>query len=243
MTRPVLMFHSGAGGVGKTTAVKKVVELATDFSLTVAVMPSITRSVYARLGIVGEKEATEMTVLEQILLQTEIQKTYYDSSLQFLLENADKDVVMIDRSPLDHISYLLHNLAFHLSLSEVLDYTGHAWDWLHSLRQYSSVVAIQYYNFPEPWHLAADPRDSSDGFRFDAGGKNYMWNCLLETFLAKTYDEMAERLRAAYADRPTARTSEGKFEICYFTNAGMTIEERAQEILKKVRLMKAEAHE
>lgn len=231
------MFHAGVGGVGKTSVVQKIVEFAPAFGRSVAVMPSITRSVYARLGITGEKTATEMTPEMQFTLQREIQKTYYESSVKFVLDNIDKDVVMIDRSPLDHISYLLHNLAFHMSLQECLDATGHAWDWLHDLRQACSALVILYYGYPEPWHIAAGERESSDGFRFDSGGKNFMWDCILQSLLNNTVYALKDRMNQKNGG------ARNKFELLRFPYEGMTIERRARFVLDEVRILKVEVHE
>lgn len=224
--KPHVMFHAGVGGVGKTSVVSKVLEMAPVFGRRVTSMPSITRSVYAKLGITGEKVATEMTPEAQFRLQYAIQDAYYNGVEEFIAKSTEDgvDLVLIDRSPMDHVSYLLHNMAFHMTLADVNDNLDHAWGWLAKLAEECSVMSILYYGYPEPWHFAKPEEESSDGFRFDAGGKNYMWNCILESLLRKTPIQVAERHRYL----PLATLN---LKNLVFPQQGMSVEERARFVL------------
>jgi predicted ATPase len=195
----IIVFNSGAGAVGKTSVVAKTLELAPSFDRNVVSLPSVTRSVYARLGYPTEKAATELTFEQQWELQMAIQQAYYEAIKQFITSNPTADLVMIDRSPLDHVSYLFHNLAFKLSLKDCLFQMNRAWAFLVEVLAMQEVndVWIVHYKFPDHWHVPKDGEDtanaSSDGFRFDAGGKNLLWALTLEALLARTEREVVKR--------------------------------------------------
>jgi hypothetical protein len=195
-------------------------------------LPSITRSVYAKLGVSTEKSATEMTFEQQWELQMAIQLAYYDSIREFIKANPTADIVMIDRSPLDHISYLFHNLAFKLSLKECLFQMDRAWNFLAEVIAMPEVddVFIIHYSFPQHWQVPKDNEDvenaSSDGFRFDAGGKNMLWALNLEALLARTEHEVSLR----WPEMDTHK----EFIITSWDEVKKSIEERAKFILTEI---------
>lgn len=195
----IIVFNSGAGAVGKTSVVNKVLELAPSRGRKVVSLPSITRSVYAKLGISTEKSATEMTFEQQWELQMAIQAAYYEAITTFIVANADADLIMIDRSPLDHVAYLFHNLAFKLSLKECLFQMERAWQFFVKVLGMEEVeeVVLLHYAFPQHWQVPKDDEDvanaSSDGFRFDAGGKNLLWSLNLEALVLRANAEIEKR--------------------------------------------------
>jgi hypothetical protein len=228
----IVVFNSGAGAVGKTSVVTKTLELASAYGRRVVSLPSVTRSVYAKLGIPTEKLATEMTFEQQWDLQMAIQQAYYDAITAFIKDNHDADIVMIDRSPLDHIAYLFHNLAFKMSLKECLFQMERAWTFLAFVLEMIEVdeAWIIHYPFPQHWQTPKDDEDlenaSSDGFRFDAGGKNMLWALNLEALLARTEEEVLKRTnKATFGD---------EIRVIAWGDNQKTIEDRANFILSEI---------
>jgi hypothetical protein len=227
-----IVFNSGAGAVGKTSVVTKTLEMAPIHGRKVVSLPSITRSVYAKLGYPTEKAATELSFEQQWELQMAIQQAYYDSIREFIKANPDADIVMIDRSPLDHISYLFHNLAFKLSLKECLFQMDRAWSFLAEVIGMPEVddVYVIHYAFPQHWQMPTDNEDvenaSSDGFRFDAGGKNMLWALNLEALLARTNYEVSKRWPEIDEHK--------EFTITAWSGSQMTINSRANFILTEI---------
>lgn len=225
----IIVFNSGAGAVGKTSVVNKVLELAPSHGRKVVSLPSITRSVYAKLGVSTEKSATEMTFEQQWELQMAIQAAYYEAIEAFINANADADLIMIDRSPLDHVAYLFHNLAFHLTLKEGLHQIDRAWSFLTKVLTLEPVeeVYLLHYRFPQHWQVPTDSEDvenaSSDGFRFDAGGKNLMWSLILESLVGRAEWEMDERWPEMRGDK--------SFTVDEWDDETKTVEARAKRIL------------
>lgn len=229
-----IVFNSGAGAVGKTSVVTKTLEMAPSYGRKVVSLPSVTRSVYAKLGIPTEKLATEMTFEQQWTLQMAIQEAYYEAIRKFITENPEADTVMIDRSPLDHVAYLFHNLAFKIGLRECLAQMDKAWSFLAEIIAMPVVddVWIIHYPFPGHWQMPKENEKedldnaSSDGFRFDAGGKNMLWALNLEALLARTENEVSKRWPDIEAFKELRITSWG--EDC------PTIEDRANFILSEI---------
>jgi hypothetical protein len=225
----IIVFNSGAGAVGKTSVVNKVLELAPSHNRKVVSLPSITRSVYAKLGYPTEKAATELTFEQQWELQMAIQAAYYEAITTFIRANGEADLIMIDRSPLDHVAYLFHNLAFKLSLKECLFQMDRAWSFLAEIVGMEEVEEVQviHYRFPQHWQVPKDDEDvanaSSDGFRFDAGGKNMLWALNLEALLERTCEEVEKRWPKM--DQYKA------FNVTSWYDNQKTVESRAEHIL------------
>jgi hypothetical protein len=227
-----IVFNSGAGAVGKTSVVTRTLELAPKYGRDVVSLPSVTRSVYAKLGIPTEKQATEMTFEQQWELQMAIQMAYYDAIKAFITANPNADLVMIDRSPLDHIAYLFHNLAFRLSLKECLFQMNRAWSFLADVIAMPEVddVWIIHYAFPQWWQVPKDDEDvdnaSSDGFRYDAGGKNMLWALNLEALLARTEYEVEKRWPQIEAFK--------QLHVTTWSDDQKGIDDRAKHILTEI---------
>jgi predicted ATPase len=223
--KPNVVLNSGAGGVGKTSVVTKVMEFAPSFNKRVVTMPSPTRSVYARLGISTEKKATEMTLQEQFDLQDAIHEAYYSHAESFILGNQDADLIMIDRSPLDHVSYLLHNLAREMTMTQVNERVSQAYSWMFEQSLNARTLQILCYPFPQSWHVETD-NDSSDGFRFDKGGKNFLWACVLDSLLDKVNKESMKSRRYT--------GMQGGYSVCAFPDDNMSINDRASFVLSQL---------
>lgn len=212
-SQPVLVFNSGAGRTGKTSVVNAIKAMAPVFGRKVVSMPSITRSVYAELGIPDEGTALDMSVDMQLRLQAAINAKYYSSAEEFLKASQDADMVMIDRSPYDHISYFLHGMMMHTTVDEVKGKIEHANEWMAMMGGFCSKQYIVNFPFPEPWHTETQ---SSDGFRRDPSGKNLVWAMLLDKLL----------LDASWFLRGRGIT------FMTFPEQGMTVDARARYLLE-----------
>jgi hypothetical protein len=207
-----LVFTSGAGSTGKTSVVDALKTMAPVFGKKVVSMPSITRSVYAELGINSEGAALDMNIEDQKRLQTAINTKYYSSAEQFLNANQDADLVVIDRSPYDHITYYMHGLMMHTTAPEISGKRLTANAWIRNIARGCDMVNVVFFPFPEPWHTETE---SSDGFRRDPSGKNLVWSMLLEKMLEDNIGAM--RARQVWLRR--------------FPMPGMSVAERARYIM------------
>jgi Ni2+-binding GTPase involved in maturation of urease and hydrogenase len=226
--RPTVFVNSGAGAVGKTSVVLKALEYADAYGLKIISVPSTTRQVYAALGISTEKAATEMSTEEQFHLQEAIHNSYYENTAKFIRENQDVDVIMIDRSPYDHVSYQLHNMARHLTLKDVQEDLKRAHQFMLLIVQNASQTILMQYKFPDYWHTYET--ESSDGFRYDSGGKNFLWASALASMWQEADVEVTKLMMET-----SVQTPNGAFNVIGWPMPNMGIEERARFLLKMVR--------
>lgn len=210
---PIVVMNAGAGGVGKTSVVTEAKRLGDELGYRVAVMPSITREVYASLGIPTEGSALTMSLETQLKLQNAVMETYSKRVVEFVRNNSYAELILIDRSPYDYVAYFFHNLGMTISLAEALERQQEALNVIKTVLGMSDRLIIQYYKFPDFWHTTET--ESSDGFRSDKGGKNIMWDMILYSMLT--------RLKTS-STTPTLQVTEWPLD-------GMSVRDRALHLL------------
>lgn len=229
--KPVVVFNSGAGAVGKTSVVNKCLEFGYPYGVNVVAMPSITRTVYAKLGIDTERAATYLSPEDQHILQDAIYETYFECVTQFVDDHQDRDLIMIDRSPLDHVSYNLHILSQSMTLEQSTFRLERAQLFLAKMCLKASKVVLMYYPFPDYWHTYET--ESSDGFRYDSGGKNLLWALALEALIARSYPEISYEVQTL-SDTSPDDVEVGEFVSLSWPRPQMDVDARARYLLRLV---------
>lgn len=139
----------GAGGTGKSTLAKLLAP-----ALGLELKPSVSREVFQKRGLT-EADQFRMTPEERLDLQKEIlaAKAYQD-------RYHGKNVVF-DRTPVDHLTYLLFRGSSVLSDEDMLELEGTIKSWM---KDYTYVIYMPVY----AWVFGA----RADGFRQD--GRAYL---------------------------------------------------------------------
>ncbi len=171
-----IIFFSGVGAVGKTSAIE---EFKNDNNFSV--MPSITRSVYAKLGIESEAAALNSSINTKLLLQQTIFFTYMDSVRKHAASTYGAHLI-IDRSPIDHWSYFMSK--FNPTILNDKDYAKKHRELVY-LREVATLAFLEelkfnyedilVVKFPFPNHWNTKDTTSSDGFRSDSYSSNLNW--------------------------------------------------------------------
>lgn len=169
------IFLAGAGGVGKTSVLQRILELEPDRFL---VMPSITRDVYKAMGWT-EQSALAAPLEERIKFQQLLFKTHCDK-VQEIADAMDRTgkSAIFDRCPLDYVSYQISTIDT-LTLAQIKSLSQVA-DTLMRSAGKEAELKIFYFPYPVPW---AGADDMSDGLRYAPASKNLSWNSNLRHLL------------------------------------------------------------
>lgn len=173
-----ILFLAGAGGVGKTTTGDLLLSTvqATDPAVFVK---SSTRTTYARLGIPTEAKSLELSAKDFIEFQSEIFADYCKNVRNAVSVSAkDTELIIIDRSPYDHLSYLFSK-APSLSLVDIVNRLDKADDLMLGLRKDfpDFKFTVCFFPYPRKWSNSVDV---NDGQRLNKDAATYTWsNALL----------------------------------------------------------------
>ena len=160
MSMPILIGCVGAGGTGKTTVVNRV----TENNPRITVVPSVIRPTMKALGFQTEDEMRAQTPERRLEIQTILLETYV-TNLQRVIDTATTDVLLFERTAIDHYGYcLVHGgAAMTVEHETRLDFlVGKSMEKFH---------ALAYFPYPTPF-----VNQSADGFRTTNGaiGQNYV---------------------------------------------------------------------
>jgi len=206
-----VVFLSGAGGVGKTSVAKLLVELAQTNHVQVLSTQSTTRLSYAKCGLENEKQCVDLDVEGQLRLQTQIFQDYkenLDNVVDVACANNIK-LLIVDRSPLDHVSYMLQ-LIPSLDIHQVTTAVSAACSTLlrisrkiaehnyvpYTIGEYSSLrnpqVFIWLFGYPVAWETSGAV---NDGFRHAPAARNFVWSSLLRDMTRHLVREKIQGIR------------------------------------------------
>ncbi len=187
-----IIFLAGAGGVGKTSVAKELKAQATSLGLKAGIVKSTTRDTYARLNIGTEGDAQSLTDEQKLFLQESIMDDY-SRNLQdevTLATVEGLDVLVVDRTPYDHLSYrmvLLPKLT--LEYIETVLETLKVFSTELLLPRLLSITTQEYvkikssvwfFSYPTSW---AKSGAANDGWRYAPGARNYVWSACLDNLL------------------------------------------------------------
>lgn len=174
---------AGAGAVGKTVLLEACQALAEDEGLKVAFHNSNTRKTYAKAGLKSEKEALD-NVDFNMKFQNEVMlnncRAAYEACYAAQLQNAD--IFITDRSPYDYSAYYLSVFQPHMTIEMVRKKRTEADGYTTAMRRRCSEMRVVYLPYPAPWSIDTE---SSDSWRADKTGKNFIWSAVVESELAE----------------------------------------------------------
>lgn len=175
------VFFTGAGGVGKTSVLNSLEKKLSDQGIPYVTFLSISREFFKAQGITSEQAGLERCEADRLTFQAAM-FDFYCQAIERACDCARANgaqVFVSDRSPHDHLAYLIYNTPNLLTLNH-----------LQNLRQ----RAIQIFDSKKgPW---ADPCSVfhfpctaswmtstllQDGMRHAPPGKNFMVNALIES--------------------------------------------------------------
>lgn len=158
-----IYFLTGASGVGKTSIVDEIVKLFPE----AYIQSSITRDYYKKVGIENEKDFfTNLTPTNKKKFQFDLLDFYIEFTKDKLL-NFNGDIAVIDRSPIDIVSWTLYGCpeTTQIEYNNLIQKCDKFFKDISELGK----VNLCEFEYPCPWIKSTI---SSDGFRYDPFGKN-----------------------------------------------------------------------
>lgn len=188
-----LLMFAGAGSVGKTTLMEACKDMAIQRGLKVDMHHSSTRQSYAKAGLTAESDA-----LKDPEFNRQFQHTVMADNIEALHNAAvianramgRKDLIIADRSPYDYSGYYFTVFRDNLNLALIDSKRRQCDASLISLMQYVDKIHIIMLPYPTAW---AVDTESSDGWRADKTGKNFVWSNVIEAELADAKIRLAGR--------------------------------------------------
>jgi hypothetical protein len=181
-----IIFLSGAGGVGKTSVAEQIMKQCQG-ALSAKLVGSTTRKSYAAMDVKDEKDARLLTPEQLEALQERIFNDYCDNLL-LECKNAvfeECDLLIVDRSPYDHISYCLQMLPY-LGKSVIDEKLERALEVLDALtHSYSDsdqevTLTAWFFSYPTSWTV---DESLNKWQRYAPAAKNYIWSLALRSML------------------------------------------------------------
>lgn len=187
-----LIMFAGSGAVGKTALAHACVGMAEEHGIRVVAGYSSTRETYARYGLKRESDA-----LKDPDFNMKFQHDVMGDNIiatERVVANAisnNAEMVLVDRTPYDYASYFFTVFQDHLDLSTI----GNKRDTCDAamLRLVEMVDQIQIVFLPYPGWWSKDT-ESSDGWRADKTGKNFVWSAVVESELQNARARLTTKL-------------------------------------------------
>lgn len=180
-----LLMFAGPGNSGKTTLLTELaLKGGAQRGLEIEIMRSTTRSTYAQAG--KENEAQALSDPSNPEFQDAVMYDFCNSALKFVNTNNGKcDLIVMDRSPYDYMAYYLTVFAQQLTV-EKIDQKRHLADtYMAKLADLGlEEIVITPLPWPMPW---SKDTISSDGWRADKTGKNFLWSSVLMSELQEAF--------------------------------------------------------
>lgn len=172
----------GAGSVGKTSLMDACKEMAEARGLRVATHYSSTRQSYANAGLTSESQALKDPEFNRSFQHTVMQDNI-DSLRTTIWEQNPKsvDLFITDRSPYDYSGYYFTMFRDTLNLEMIERKRKQCDDSLRVLAGLAKKIHMVLLPYPTSW---AVDTESSDGWRADKTGKNFVWSSVIEAELA-----------------------------------------------------------
>jgi hypothetical protein len=185
-----LVMFAGAGSVGKTSILESLEKEATAKNIKVATHRSSTRKTYANAGLTKESDALNNEAFNKVF-QEQVFKDNSDDLLQAITKAKDSGIELFiaDRTPYDYISYYFIVFQTSLTINTIKEKRALADGVMVSVESLlytepGHVIYLIELPFPAPW---SEETESSDGWRADKTGKNFIWASLVANELKQTY--------------------------------------------------------
>lgn len=184
----ILMF-AGAGSVGKTSLMDACKKMAEERGLRVKTHYSTTRRTYKRHGLTGESDALKdpefnRNFQNDVMLDN-INDLYQSTAAS---KSNNIDLLIADRAPYDYASYQFTVFQDKLNLQTIAEKRKRCDDVMICLAQQVLSTHVILLPYPTSW---AEDTESSDGWRADKTGKNFIWSSVVEAELADAKKRLA----------------------------------------------------
>lgn len=189
-----LLMFAGAGSVGKTTLMEACQLMAEERGLKVAMHHSSTRQSYAKAGLTAESDALKDPDFNR-LFQHNVMQDNIDALHSVVVaasvEDNQKDLIIADRSPYDYSGYYFTVFRDSINLALINDKRKQCDRSLVRLLEYVDKINIIMLPYPTAWAIDTE---SSDGWRADKTGKNFVWSNVIEAELTDAKIRFAGRI-------------------------------------------------
>lgn len=191
MSKLNILMLAGAGAVGKTALLEALEKMAGARGLRTATHKSTTRQSYAAAGIANEQEqnkrldtGAESEVQALMAHQHRVMRDNTEALVSAAIKanDQDKHLLIADRSPYDYSGYFMERFQKDLNL-EIIDTKRREADLaMHRVLEHCMFVRVIHLPWPGHW---SEDTVSSDGWRADKTGKNFLWNCVVDSELGE----------------------------------------------------------
>lgn len=184
-------MFAGAGSVGKTSLMDACKKMAEERGLKVATHYSSTRESYAKAGLTSESDALKDPEFNRNF-QHQVMQDNIDRLTKSSHQNhfAMTDLFITDRAPYDYSGYYFAAFKDVLDLAMIEKKRELCDKTMESLANSSTGVHVLMLPYPTSW---AVDTESSDGWRADKTGKNFVWSAVVESELADAERRLRHR--------------------------------------------------
>lgn len=177
----VLML-AGPGASGKTSLLEALEVLGRERGLKVNFMKSTTRKSYAQAG--KESEQAALSDPNNPLFQDQVMYDFCNSALGAVKQQAGVDLLVMDRSPYDYAAYYMTVFAKDLTIATIEAKRSVADNYMAQIGQWCQELVVTPLPWPQPW---SKDTESSDGWRADKTGKNFLWSSVVMNELGEAF--------------------------------------------------------
>lgn len=174
------VFFTGAGGVGKTSVILALEKLLAAKGLKSYTFLSVSREFFKSMGLTTEQAGLERRESDRKVFQRDLFQFYCQRLLtaQEEAKAIGAQVFISDRSPHDHLAYLVYNSPNLLTLDELQELRLKACEMFNYTN--GGVDDCSVFHFPcvTPWICEATVKDE---MRHAPPGKNFMVDALIES--------------------------------------------------------------
>jgi hypothetical protein len=190
-----LLMLAGAGSVGKTALMNACKEMAEARGLRVQLHYSSTRETYARHGLTNESDALKdpefNASFQHVVMTDNIRELLTTASAAY--RSREIDLFITDRSPYDYSGYYYTVFQSMLTLDIIHEKRLTCDQAIVSLAAVTDDIDVIMLPYPTSW---AKDTESSDGWRADKTGKNFLWSCAVEAELNDAERRLKNRVHA-----------------------------------------------
>lgn len=178
------VFFVGAGGVGKTSVLELLAQKLTSMGVQTEVFKSVSRDFFKAKGITTEQAGLERPEADRFQFQSELFDFYCQRLLDEMQSMRERgvEVMIADRSPYDHLAYLIYNTPNILDYDQMWSKVKQAETLLlDGTIEHRDRTAFVFFPCTGKWMT---PSIVNDGVRHAPPSKNYTVSCLMEGLLS-----------------------------------------------------------